>query len=284
MRYNVRRHKPKMIKTIAEIGINHNGDINIAKKLIDVATVAGFDYVKFQKRNVDLAVPEHKKNEPKSTPWGETTYYEYKKKIEFNVNQYVEIFDYCKHKNIKCFASAWDIDSCLFMSQFTDTVKIPSACITDEELLLMCRDRFKTVIISTGMSTEEQIERAVSLCKPDVIMHTNSSYPAKEDELNLIYIKWLSDKFGSSSEIGYSGHEYGLVPTFAAVGMGASWVERHITLDHDMWGSDQKASVDPVGAIKLIRGLRTIERAFGFYGPRVIYPSEISKLNDLRKK
>jgi N-acetylneuraminate synthase len=273
-----------MIKTIAEIGINHNGDIDIAEKLIDVAVVAGFDYVKFQKRNIDMAVPEHKKNEPKKTPWGDMTYYEYKKRIEFNEQQYKEIFDYCESKKIKCFASVWDFDSCVFMTQFTDIVKIPSACLTDDALLAMCREKFGTVILSTGMSTEKQIEHAWDICGPDVIMHTNSSYPAKDEELNLSYIKWLQDKYGRAAQIGYSGHEYGLATTFAAAGMGVTWIERHITLDHDMWGSDQKASVDPVGAIKLIRGIKSIEAASGGYAPREIYPSEMAKLRDLRKK
>jgi N-acetylneuraminate synthase len=273
-----------MIKTIAEIGINHNGDIDIAEKLIDVAVVAGFDYVKFQKRNIDMAVPEHKKNEPKKTPWGDMTYYEYKKRIEFNEQQYKEIFDYCESKKIKCFASVWDFDSCVFMTQFTDIVKIPSACLTDDALLAMCREKFGTVILSTGMSTEKQIEHAWDICGPDVIMHTNSSYPAKDEELNLSYIKWLQDKYGRAAQIGYSGHEYGLATTFAAAGMDVTWIERHITLNHEMWGSDQKASVDPVGAIKLIRGIKSIEAASGGYAPREIYPSEMAKLRDLRKK
>lgn len=268
------------MKTIAEIGINHNGDMNIAKRLIDLAVVAGFDYVKFQKRNIDLAVPEHKRFEPKSTPWGETTYYEYKKKIEFGRDEYEEIFNYCRGR-IGCFASVWDYLSADFMAVYTDMVKIPSALLTNDNLLIQCRAQFKTVILSTGMSDEEQIDRAVYLGKPDVIMHTNSSYPALDNELNLKYIQWLIDKFPDIT-IGYSGHEYGLTTTYAAAALGATWIERHITLDHEMWGSDQRASVDPVGAIKLIRGLCSIDQALTGYGPRMILASEQKKLKDLR--
>jgi N-acetylneuraminate synthase len=268
------------VKTIAEIGINHNGSIELAKKLIDLSVVAGFDYVKFQKRNIDLAVPEHKRNEPKSTPWGEMTYYEYKQKIEFNLAEYEEIFDYCRGR-IGCFASVWDYISADFMASFSDIVKIPSACLTNDELLIQCRSQFKTLILSTGMSDEEQIDRAVYLGKPDVIMHTNSTYPAKDEELNLKYISWLMDKY-PDIQVGYSGHEYGLTTTYAAAALGAEWIERHITLDHDMWGSDQRASVDPVGSLKLIRGLKSVESALKGYGPRCILPSEQKKLRDLR--
>lgn len=266
--------------TIAEIGINHNGDMDLAKRLIDLAVVAGFDYVKFQKRNIDLAVPEHKRNEPKKTPWGDMTYYEYKKRIEFGLDQYEEIFHYCLGR-IGCFASVWDYISADFMASFTDMVKIPSACMTNDDLLIQCRSQFKTVIMSTGMSDEEQIERAVYLGKPDVIMHTNSSYPAADEELNLNYISWLIEKYPDAL-IGYSGHEYGLTTTFAAAALGATWIERHITLDHEMWGSDQRASVDPVGAIKLIRGLCSIDKALSGYGPRKVLQSEQKKLKDLR--
>lgn len=270
-----------MIKLIAEIGINHNGDMDLCKQLIDLAKVAGFDYVKLQKRDIDLAVPEHKKNEPKSTPWGDMTYYDYKKRIEFNKNEYKELKHYCDQKEIGFFASVWDINSAKFMTEFTDIVKIPSACIGDIDMLDYCRDNYKTVIMSTGMSTEEEIEKAMLFADPDVVMHTNSTYPSPINELNLGYIKWLGDKW--ACEIGYSGHEYGLTTTFAAAAMGITWIERHITLDHDMWGSDQKASIDPVGCVKLVRGIKDIEKAMGGYNPRKILDSEKSKRSDLKK-
>lgn len=271
-----------MIKLIAEIGINHNGDLDIAKKLIDLAAVAGFDYVKFQKRDADTCVPEHKKNEPKKTPWGDMTYYEYKKRIEFTKEQYDEIFNYCYGRGVNWFASVWDLPSVEFMKQYTSIVKVPSALITNEPVLRACRENFKTVIMSTGMSLEGQIETAVSCADPDVIMHTNSSYPALSADLRLNYIKWLIKKY-PHREIGYSGHEFGLATTMAAAAIGATWIERHITLDHDMWGSDQRASVDPVGCIKLVRSVRDVELAMCGYGPRDIWPEEKSKLGDLRK-
>ena len=267
---------------IGEIGINHNGDVEIAKQLIDVASVAGCDYVKFQKRNPDLCVPDEQKNQPKSTPWGDMTYLEYKHRTEFGQDEYEEIDAYCKGKGMGWFASVWDKDSVDFMSKFTDTMKIPSALITDGELVQYTRENCNTLLISTGMSEEEEIETAVELGKPDVIFHTHSAYPSPIDELNLNYIRWLSNKY-PSKQIGYSGHEYGLVTTFAAVAMGATWVERHITLDRTMWGSDQKSSVEPTGLIKLVKGIRDIDSAFGVPTSRKVHPSELSKRKSLRK-
>lgn len=271
-----------MISIIAEIGINHNGNIDNAFKLIDIAKVAGCDYVKFQKRTPELCVPEHKKSEPKLTPWGNTTYLGYKEQIEFGIDEYEQIDQYCHDKKIGWFASVWDIKSAEFMKSFTDIVKIPSALINNFELLSYCRENFKTVIISTGMSTETEIEKAIKISEPTVIMHTNSSYPSKVDELNLNYIKWLKERY-PLQQIGYSGHEFGLTTTFATVSLGAKWIERHVTLDHEMWGSDQKASVDPVGLFKLVRGIRDIEKAMTGYCPRDVFESEKSKRNDLRK-
>jgi len=270
---------------IAEIGINHNGDIEQAKRLIDLAVIAGFDFVKFQKRTPELSTPEHKKDELKETPWGGMTYLDYKRKIEFNEEQYEELFEYCRKREIECFASVWDSESAYFMSRFTEYVKIPSALITNISLLELCEELFEFKIMSTGMSNEAEIFHAVQVLAPDVIMHTNSTYPSPIDELNLDYITWLVHKYSEdyNIEIGYSGHEYGLTTTFAAAAMGAEWIERHITLDHELWGSDQKSSVDPVGCIKLVRGLRDIEQARGGYGEREILLSEMSKLKDLRK-
>ena len=250
-----------MIKIVAEIGINHNGDLNIAKKLIDLAYVAGCDYVKFQKRTPDKCVPEHKKHEHKDTPWGTMTYLEYKHRLEFTRDEYEQIDVYCNERGIGWFASVWDMESAWFMSRFCDIAKIPSALITDYKLLTYTRSLFKTVIMSTGMSTEQEIEDAVALCRPDVIMHTHSAYPAPVDELRLEHITYLKNKY--ECKTGYSGHEHGLSTTYATVALGIDWIERHITLDHDMWGSDHKSSVDPVGVIKLVRTIRDIEKAMG---------------------
>ena len=268
-------------KIIAEGGINHNGSIDIAKKLVDVAIIAGCDYIKWQKRNPHICVPKTHRAKPKSTPWGEMTYLDYKKTIEFGENEYNELFSYCDDK-IKCFASVWDKDSANFMSSYTDIAKIPSALITDTALCRYVRNKFKTLIISTGMSNEDEIIECVNACDPDVIMHTNSTYPSPVEELNLKYIKYLQSTW-SNVEIGYSGHEYGLTTTFAAVAMGASWVERHLTLDRTMWGSDHVASVEPQGLVKLVKGIRDIEKAWGQNGPRVIAGGELEKLKTLRK-
>jgi len=271
-----------MIKLIAEIGINHNGSIDDAKKLIDVASIAGFDYVKFQKRCPDICVPESQKLKPKSTPWGEMSYIDYKHRIEFSIDQYRYLSSYSKSKGIEMFASVWDQQSATYMASIMSIVKIPSALITDRNLLIACRKLYEYVIISTGMSTEKEIEIAVELGKPDCIMHTNSSYPAVVEELNLDYITWLRRKY-PKTEIGYSGHEFGLTTTYAASAMGVSWIERHVTLDHDMWGSDQSSSIDVVGMIKLVRGIRDIEKAMGGDRERTVYESEKEKMKALRK-
>ncbi len=269
------------VKVISEIGINHNGDVELAKRIIDASALAGCQYVKFQKRTPDICVPDDQKEKIRSTPWGEMRYIDYKKKIEFEKEEYDQLFEYCKGLNVECFASVWDIPSVEFMKQYTNIGKIPSALITDIDLCKAARDAFDVLIISTGMSTEEEIEACVSACNPDVIMHTNSSYPSKYEELNLNYIKHLAEKY-PSAEIGYSGHEYGLVSTFAAVALGSTWVERHVTLDRTMWGSDQLASVEPIGLIKLVKGIRTVEESLGEGGPRKVLGSELDKRKSLR--
>lgn len=269
------------VKIIGEIGINHNGDLELCKKLIDSAALAGCDYVKFQKRNPDVCVPEEQKSKQKSTPWGEMTYLEYKYKVEFGKEEYDEIDRYCKEKGIGWFASVWDKDSVDFMANYGSITKIPSALITNKELVEYAREKFDYLIISTGMSTEEEVEEAVVISNPDVIMHTNSTYPSPIEELNLEYIHWLK-KYGT--EVGYSGHEYGLVTTFATVPMGVTWIERHITLDRTLWGSDQVASIEPAGLMKLVKGIRDIEKAMGGYGTRVLLNSELSKRKSLRGK
>jgi len=274
------------VKTIAEIGINHNGSIEIAKRLIDASVLAGFDYVKFQKRNPDVCVPEHQKSIMRDTPWGRITYLEYKYKLEFGKKEYDVIDAYCKEKGIGWFASVWDKDSVDFMCQYNDISKIPSALITDTELCEYAREKFSKLLISTGMSTQKEIDVAIQASKPDVVFHTNSTYPSPISELNLNYINWLQEcDYGSQTpgfDVGYSGHEYGLTPTFAAVALGVTWVERHVTLARTMWGSDQMASVEPIGMMKLINGIRDIESALGSVGPREVLGSELSKRKSLR--
>ena len=272
----------KMVNVIAEIGINHNGSVDVAKQLIDVASIAGCQYVKFQKRNPDVCVPEEQKYTRRDTPWGNITYLEYKYKMEFDGSQYDELFSYADSKGIGIFASVWDKDSVDFMRQYTSIMKVPSALINDKDLLFYARDRSDYLMISTGMSDEKEIEEAIRVGSPDLIFHTNSAYPSPIDELNLNYINTLKDKY-SDREIGYSGHEYGLVPTFAAVAMGATWVERHITMDRTMWGSDHLASVEPIGLMKLTKGIRDIEKSMGSGGPRVVSECELPKRESLRK-
>jgi N-acetylneuraminate synthase len=272
----------KKTKIIAEIGINHNGSLELAKRLIDAAVLSGCDYAKFQKRTPNICVPEHQKNKMRKTPWGEITYLEYKKKIEFEKEEYDELFDYVKDKPIEIFSSVWDIPSVDFMAQYGGVMKIGSASITDLKLCRHARDNADLLIISTGMSTEEEIDRCVKACNPDVIMHTNSTYPSPTQELNLRYIDWLRKKH-PNKEIGYSGHEYGLVTTMATIPMGCTWIERHLTLDRTMWGSDQLASVEPQGFMKLVKGIRDLEAALGSGGPRACLGSENEKRRSLRK-
>jgi N-acetylneuraminate synthase len=273
-----------MVKVIAEIGINHNGSMEECKKMMMLSKVSGCDYAKIQKRNPDICVPEHQKSVMRKTPWGEMTYLEYKYKLEFTEEQIKELCDYAKDIGIEFFASVWDLDSVALMAKYTRIVKLGSPVINDLELLKATRKAFDYVIISTGMSTEEEIEKAIEVAKPDVIMHTNSTYPCPPEDLNLRYIEHLRSKYGDKAEIGYSGHEYGLVTTFAAVAMGVTWVERHITMDRESWGSDQKASVEPSGLFKLVKGIRDIEGAIQYEpGPRKQFEGENFKKGTLRK-
>ena len=267
---------------IAEIGINHNGSMELCKRLIMLSKVAGADYVKIQKRNPDVCVPEHQKTKRRNTPWGEMSYLEYKYRVEFNEKQIKELCDFSKFIGIEFFASVWDLDSVAVMAKYTRIGKIGSALITNLELCRAARKAFDTLIISTGMSTEEEIEACIEACNPDVVMHTNSTYPCPVEDLNLRYIEHLKEKY-PNVEIGYSGHEYGLVTTFASVAMGCSWVERHVTLDRNMWGSDQKSSIEPSGLIKLVKGIRDIEKATQYKpGPRIQFEGESSKRKSLR--
>lgn len=272
-----------MVKIIAEIGINHNGSMDLCKQLIRISKDSGCDFVKIQKRNPDVCVPENQKKIMRKTPWGEMTYLEYKWKLEFTEDQIKELVNYSKDLGIEFFASVWDIDSVKLMAKYTSIAKIPSALITDLELCKSAREHFKFLIISTGMSSEKEIEDCVNVCNPDVIMHTNSTYPCPVEDLNLRYIEWLQKKYSGKS-IGYSGHEFGLVTTFAGVAMGAEWIERHITLDRTMWGSDQLSSIEPAGLYKLVKGIRDIEKAMQYLpAPRKQFTGEEEKKKSLRK-
>jgi|TARA_R100001129_G_scaffold120437_2_gene83555 N-acetylneuraminate synthase len=256
--------KPTYI--IAEIGINHNGSLETAKKLIDIAAIAGCDAVKFQKRNPDVCVPEHQKSVMRDTPWGQMTYLDYKYKVEFEKREYDIIDEYCKEKNIAWSASPWDLDSLQFLMGYDiPFIKIPSAMITNEELMRASAATGKKIIFSTGMSTMEEIDQAVEWMNeentPFSLLHCNSTYPAPLEDLNLSCIPVLKDRY--QCEVGYSGHEFRLGTTVAAVYLGATILERHITLDRTMWGSDHLASVEPQGLIKLVRGVRELESAYG---------------------
>tara|TARA_B100000579_G_C22803086_1_gene840990 strand:- start:270 stop:1109 length:840 start_codon:yes stop_codon:yes gene_type:complete len=277
----------KDIYVIAEIGINHNGDLSIAKKLIDIAKVAGCDVVKFQKRNPDVCVPEHQKTVMRDTPWGRMSYLDYKYKVEFNQIEYDEIDVYCKNSNIKWTASPWDLDSLDFLNQYDiPFIKIPSALLTDLELIKESTKTGKKIIISTGMSTIDEIDNAVNAIKEVnedasyAILHCNSTYPAPNNELNLKCIETLKNKY--KCEVGYSGHEFGLTTTIASICLGATIIERHITLDRTMWGTDQMCSVEPQGLIKLVRGIKELNDAIGD-GIKVVTETEKPIRDKLRK-
>ena len=276
------------IYIIAEIGINHNGSLDIAKKLIDIAEVAGCHAVKFQKRNPDVCVPEHQKNIMRETPWGKMTYLEYKYKVEFGKEEYDDINSYCNNKGIAWSASPWDLDSLKFLNQYNvPFIKIPSALLTNIELVSETAKTDKKVILSTGMSTIEEIDTAVSAMKVAnkncefALLHCNSSYPAPNEDLNLTCIKTLKDRY--KCEVGYSGHEFGLTTSISSICLGATIIERHITLDRTMWGTDQMCSVEPQGLIKLVRGINELNLALGD-GVKRVTATEIPIRNKLRKE
>jgi N-acetylneuraminate synthase len=269
---------------IAEIGINHNGSLEIAKKLIEGAKAAGCDAVKFQKRTPEICVPKDQWNVERDTPWGRMTYIDYRYKVEFTKEDYAEIDKFCKEKNIFWFASCWDETAVDFIEQFDVPIyKTSSASLTDTNLLLKHKNINKPTIVSTGMSTMEEIEAAEKLFEKRniLIAHSTSSYPCPNEELNLKMITTLRNKY-PEIPIGYSGHETGLAPTWAAVSLGANFVERHITLDRAMWGSDQAASVEVDGFHRLVRNIRDIEIALGD-GIKRVYPSEMSARTKLRR-
>lgn len=268
---------------VAEIGINHNGDLEAAKRLIDAAKAAGCNAVKFQKRTPKLCVPSDWKKKMRDTPWGYISYLEYRKKIEFDLKEYKEIDKYCKKRGIAWFASCWDKPSIDFMEQFKPVCfKVPSAMLTDADLLAHFRKTGRPLILSTGMSTMEQIKSAVNFLGTDdlILNHCTSTYPCPPEELNLRMIQTLQQTF--ECPVGYSGHEVGLATTVAAVALGACYVERHITLDRAMWGSDQAASVEPQGFVRLVKYIRVVEKAMGD-GVKKVYDSEHPVMQKLRR-
>ncbi len=269
---------------IAEIGINHNGDLDIAKKMIDAAVHAGADAVKFQKRTPDVATPPEQQKQMRETPWGYITYLDYRYKVEFNEDQYCEIDRYCREKGIAWMVSVWDEPSVDFMEKFdTPAYKIPSASLTDAKLIRKARSTGRPLIVSTGMSTMEQIHKGVQTAGEQnlAVMHCTSTYPCEPEELNLKMVQTLRSEF-PSIPIGYSGHEVGLVPSAVAVAFGACMVERHMTLDRAMWGSDQAASVEPGGFERLVKYIRVTEASLGD-GVKKVYASEQSSLKRLRR-
>ncbi|MBK7986189.1 MAG: N-acetylneuraminate synthase family protein [Ignavibacteria bacterium] len=272
------------VYVIAEIGINHNGSVELAKKMIDSAAIAGCDAVKFQKRTPELCVPREQWDIERDTPWGRMTYLEYRHKVEFGFNEFDEIDQYCKQKNIQWFASCWDEPSVEFIEQFNPPCyKAASASLTDIPLLQTMQNTGKPLIISTGMSTMEEITEAIDSLDTSALLiaHSTSSYPCKIEELNLNMIRTLRSLY-PDIPIGYSGHEVGLAPTWSAVTLGACFVERHITLDRAMWGTDQAASVEMVGLIRLVSNIRDIEKALGD-GIKRVYDSELSSRKKLRR-
>ena len=272
------------IKIIAEIGINHNGDMDICKELIDVAANSGANCVKFQKRDIDQVYTQDFLNSSRESPWG-TTQREQKTGLEFSSEQYQEIENYCKSKGLEWFASAWDINSQKFLRQFNSKYnKVASAMIVHTELLKEIASEGKHTFISTGMTTYDDIQTAVDIFrKADCsfeLMHTVSTYPMKDEDANLNMIKTLKKKFNCN--IGYSGHEVGLAVSYAATALGITSLERHITLDRSMYGSDQSASVEPSGFRQLVGAVRKIELAMGD-GIKKTIEAETSIAENLRQ-
>lgn len=267
---------------VADIGINHNGSVDIAKQLIAKAFVGGCDAVKFQKRTIDVVYKPEELNKPRESPFGNTNG-DLKRGLELSLKDYKEINRYCKKLGIMWFASPWDLDSVDFLYRFDPPCfKIASPMLTDNTLLLYIRSSQKPVILSTGMSTLEQIDHAVDILGQDnlIILHCTSTYPGKVEELNLKVIPEFIKRY--DCPIGYSGHEVGISTTIAAAVLGAKMVERHITLDRSMWGTDQAASVEPQGIERIVRYIHTIESAMGD-GVKKIYDSELPIMKKLRR-
>lgn len=272
------------VYVVGEIGINHNGELGNALALIDAAAEAGCDAVKFQKRTPEICTPRDQWDIERDTPWGRMTYIDYRHRVEFGEDEYRAIDEHCAKRGIDWFASPWDTEAVAFLEKFdVPAHKVASASLTDDELLRALRATGRTVVLSTGMSTPKQIRHAVEVLGSDNILlcHATSTYPAKAEELNLRVINTLQEEY-PNVPIGYSGHETGLQTTLAAVALGATFVERHITLDRAMWGSDQAASVEPGGLTRLVRDIRTIETALGD-GIKRVYDSELGPMKKLRR-
>ncbi len=277
------RNKNKTL-LIGEIGINHNGSLSLAKNIILSAKNAGFDLVKFQKRNPEISTPEHKKKIMRDTPWGRITYLDYKKKIEFNSKQYSEINNFCKKIKIKWFASAWDLESLKFLKKFKFKYnKVASPMLTNLELLKEIAKEKKHTFISTGMSTYKDIDNAVKIFKKRgckfTLLHCVSTYPAKDEDLNLDMIRVLKKRYGG--DIGYSGHEKSVSPSVFARVLDAKVIERHITIDRTLWGSDHAASLEPSGMRSLIIMIRKYETSLGD-GKKRFLKGEKLKLQDMK--
>jgi N-acetylneuraminate synthase len=269
---------------IAEIGINHNGSLDVAKKLIDGAVLAGCDAVKFQKRTPELCVPRDQWNIERDTPWGRLTYIEYRRRVELGEAEYAAIDRHCRERGILWFASCWDEPSVEFMERFDPPCyKAASATLTDHALLGAMKGTGRPLMLSTGMSTMGEIERSVAAIGTDdlLLAHSTSTYPCPPEALNLRMIQTLRARW-PEAPVGYSGHEVGLAPTWAAVAMGATFIERHVTLDRAMWGTDQAASVEIVGLVRLVANIRDIERSLGD-GIKRVHEGEVAARKKLRR-
>jgi N-acetylneuraminate synthase len=267
----------------AEIGINHNGDLDLAKRLISVAVGAGCDAVKFQKRTIDVVYSAEELAKPRESPFGDTNG-DLKRGLEFTIGEYAQIDHYCREVKMPWFASCWDEQSVDLIAEFdVPCFKIASASLTDDNLLRHTRSKGKPILLSTGMSTVEQIDHAVDvLGKQDlIILHACSTYPAYYEELNLNCIPTLRERYGVP--VGYSGHETGLPSSVAAAAMGACMIERHITLDRSMWGSDHAASLEPNGITRLISYIRLVEKSMGD-GVKRVLEREDPIIKKLRRK
>jgi N-acetylneuraminate synthase len=267
---------------VAEIGINHNGSVDLAKQLIDAAVECGCDAVKFQKRTVAVVYSAEELTRPRESPFG-TTNGDLKRGLEFGQREYESIDAHCRRRGILWFASCWDAGSLEFISQFAPPCyKIASACLTDDDLLRVHRRYGRPIILSTGMSHMAQVEHAINVLGRDdlILLHCTSTYPARPDELNLRAIRTLAERF--DVPVGYSGHEVGLATSYAAAVLGACLIERHITVDRAMWGSDQAASVEPQGFQRLVRDVRELEIALGD-GIKRVWEREIPIIEKLRR-
>lgn len=267
---------------IAEIGINHNGDVNLAKKLISVAKTFGCDAVKFQKRTVDVVYTPEELATPRPNPFG-TTNGDLKRGLEFGYEEYKEIDKYCKEKDIIWFASCWDEASVDFIDQFDPPCyKVSSASLTDDNLLRHTKSKGKPILLSSGMSTIEEVDHAINLLGEDnlLLFHCTSTYPTDNNEINLNVIPYLKNRY--SCPVGYSGHERGITPSVIAASVGACSIERHITMDRTLWGSDQAASLEPEGLYRMIRDIRKVKDIMGD-GNKVVYEREVPIIKKLRR-